>query len=77
MKRNRLSLVNYDVLRELCIACENERFHFVPIGSAVETGACDDCGSERHLAEVSESAIARLITQPERDVVIVPLPLSA
>jgi len=67
----RLSLVTYDVLRELCIACENERFHFVPMGSAVETSDCDDCGTERQLAEVNQSAIARLMTVPQREINII------
>lgn len=61
MKTNRLSLVTRDVLRELCISCETERFHFVPLGSAVEVGACDDCGSDRELAELNPTVIERLI----------------
>lgn len=69
----RLSLVNFDVLRELCDSCRKERFHFVPLGTDPATGACRRCGSASHLAEMSESAVWRLITHANGDVVVVPM----
>lgn len=69
----RLSLVNYDVLRELCDACRKERFHFVPLGTDPATGPCRRCGSTSHLAEMSDTAIWRLITNAKGDVVVVPM----
>ncbi|MBV9478195.1 MAG: hypothetical protein JO315_19170 [Acidobacteria bacterium] len=69
----RVSLVNYDLLRELCDQCRSERFHFVPIGAAPATGACRQCGAESKLADVSDTGIWRLMTQPDGEVVIVPL----
>ncbi|HVR37503.1 MAG TPA: hypothetical protein VMU84_00290 [Thermoanaerobaculia bacterium] len=69
----RLSLINYDVLRELCDHCRRERFHFVPIGAEPATGECRTCGAESRLAELSETAITRLVTRRDHDLVIVPL----
>ena len=71
--RSRLSLFNYDVVRELCDNCRQERFHFVPIGAAPATGTCPRCGNERKLADVSDTAIFRLITQANGEVVVVPV----
>jgi hypothetical protein len=73
MTNERLSLINYDVLRELCDNCRKERFHFVPIGSAPATGACKNCGAVSKLADISDSAVWRLMTGPSGEVVIVPL----
>lgn len=74
MQRDRLSLINYDVLRELCDDCRKERFHFVPVGAAPATGPCKRCGSaESKLADVSDTAIWRLITHANGDVVVVPM----
>jgi hypothetical protein len=73
MPRQRLSLINYDVLRELCDTCRKERFHFVPIGTAPATGSCKSCGSESKLADLSDTSIWRLITHPNGDVVVVPM----
>jgi hypothetical protein len=73
MMRERLPLIHYDVLRELCDRCRGERFHFVPPGTAPATGACRKCGSEAKLADVSDTSIYRLVTQPNGEVVIVPL----
>lgn len=74
MSANRVSLVNYDLMRELCDHCRRERFHFVPIGAApATTGPCKACGSDSKLAEVSDTAIWRLMTRPNGDVVVVPL----
>jgi len=73
MSKQRLSLINYDVLRELCDSCRKERFHFVPIGAAPATGACKRCGAESKLADVSDTAVWRLMTRPDGEVVIVPL----
>ena len=73
MSRSRLSLFTYDVVRELCDHCRKERFHFVPIGSAPTLGTCPRCGSERKLADVSDTAILRLVTQPNGEVVVVPV----
>jgi len=75
MRKERLSLINYDVLRELCDNCRKERFHFVPIGAAAApaTGACRNCGSQSKLADISDTAVWRLMTGPGGEVVIVPL----
>ena len=69
----RLSLINYDVLRELCDACRKERFHFVPLGAEPATGACRNCGAESKLADMSDTAVFRLITHANGDVVVVPM----
>jgi hypothetical protein len=73
MSKQRLSLITYDVLRELCDSCRKERFHFVPIGAAPATGACKNCGAESKLADVSDTAVWRLMTRPDGEVVIVPV----
>jgi hypothetical protein len=69
----RLPLINYDVLRELCESCRKERFHFVPTGEDAATGPCRNCGKESKLADVSDTSIFRLITKPNGDVVVVPV----
>ena len=73
MPRSRLSLFTYDLVRELCDNCRKERFHFVPIGAAAAPGTCPRCGSERKLADISDTAILRLVTQPNGEVVVVPV----
>ena len=73
MSRSRLSLFTYDVVRELCDHCRKERFHFVPIGAAPAPGTCPACGTERKLADVSDTAIMRLVTQPNGEMVVVPV----
>ena len=73
MPRSRLSLFTYDVVRELCDNCSKERFHFVPTGAAPTPGTCPRCGSERKLAEISDTAIVRLVTQANGEVVVVPV----
>jgi len=73
MRRQRISLFNYDVLRELCDQCRKERFHFVPTGALAAPGTCPSCGSQRELADFSDTAVIRLVTQANGDVVIVPL----
>jgi hypothetical protein len=73
MSTKRLSLVNYDVLRELCDSCRGERFHFVPIGAAPEAGLCRNCGAQRKLADISDSSIFRLVTDDDGEITIVPL----
>jgi len=73
MSKQRLSLINYDVLRELCDSCRKERFHFVPIGAAPATGACKSCGAQSKLADVSDTAVWRLMTRADGEVVIVPV----
>ncbi len=73
MSKQRLSLINYDVLRELCDSCRKERFHFVPIGAAPATGACKSCGSQSTLADMSDTAVWRLMTRADGEVVVVPL----
>lgn len=73
MSTNRVSLINYDLLRELCDHCRKERFHFVPMGAAADTGTCRNCGSNSKLADVSDTAIWRLMTKPNGEVVVVPL----
>jgi hypothetical protein len=73
MASERLSLIHYDLLRELCDSCRRERFHFVPIGAAPATGACKSCGSDSKLADISDSAVWRLMTGPAGEVIVVPL----
>ena len=73
MSRSHLSLFHYDVVRELCDHCRKERFHFVPTGTAPATGTCPRCGAERKLADFSDTAVIRLVTQPNGEVVIVPV----
>jgi hypothetical protein len=72
MSRQRLSLFHYDVMRELCDDCRSERFHFVPVGTAPATGDCP-CGTERHLADVTDTSLIRLVTLPNGDVKVVPM----
>lgn len=57
----RLSLINYDVLRELCESCANEKFQFVPTGHEAEAGHCSRCGTSTKLADLSDSSIIRLV----------------
>ncbi|MGZ8833674.1 MAG: hypothetical protein ACXW19_10835 [Thermoanaerobaculia bacterium] len=73
MSTKRLSLINYDVLRELCETCRRERFHFVPIGAAPEPGTCRNCGAEAKMADLTESSIFRLVTDEDGEMVVVPL----
>jgi hypothetical protein len=68
----RLSLINYDVLRELCDHCRKERFHFVPIGAPAAPGTCSKCGTESKMADVSDTGVWRLLTRPNGEVVVVP-----
>ena len=72
MSRDRIELFTYDVRRELCGDCSSERFHFVPVGTRPATGACK-CGTERHLADVTQTSVIRLVTQPNGDFVVVPV----
>jgi hypothetical protein len=69
----RLSLINYDVLRELCDSCRKERFHFVPLGTEPATGPCRSCGAESKLADMSDTAVFRLVTHSNGDMVVVPM----
>ncbi len=73
MATGRLSLVHYDLLRELCDSCRREVFHFVPIGTEPATGKCRRCGGETGLADLSDSAIYRLIAGPDGELMIVPV----
>lgn len=73
MRRSRITLFHYDVLRELCDNCRKERFHFVPTGALTATGTCPACGTERRIADFSDTAIVRLVTQADGNVVVVPL----
>jgi hypothetical protein len=73
MATKRLSLFNYDVLRELCDHCRAERFHFVPIGAPAATGPCSACGAESKLADVSDTGVWRLLTGADGEVVVVPV----
>lgn len=69
----RLSLINYDVVREHCDTCHNERFHFVPMGTAPSISTCRSCGAPSRTADMTETAALRLINKPNGDVVVVPL----
>jgi hypothetical protein len=72
MQKRRLSLISYDVLRELCDSCRKERFHFVPMGAEAATGPCRGCGANSQIADFSDTAVMRLVMQPNGDVVVVP-----
>jgi NMD protein affecting ribosome stability and mRNA decay len=69
----RLSLINYDVVRELCDHCRRERFHFVPIGATPAAGRCKRCGAEARIADLSDTSVFRLVTQSDGEVVVVPV----
>lgn len=70
----RLSLITYDVVRELCTTCRRERFHFVPMGAAAApNGKCKHCAGEAEAADVSDTSIYRLVTEPNGEVVVVPM----
>src|SRR5258708_11748503 len=69
MARKRLSLVHYDLLRELCESCRRERFHFVPIGAVPAEGPCRNCGAEARMADLSDSSIYRLVAPPNSDAI--------
>jgi hypothetical protein len=73
MPSKRLSLFHYDLVRELCETCRKERFHFVPTGTAASTGTCRNCGGDGQVADLSDTSIMRLVTQPNGEVVIVPV----
>lgn len=73
MSADRVSLIHYDLLRELCEHCRRERFHFVPPGAAPATGPCRGCGSDSRLADVTDTSIWRLMTTADGEVVVVPL----
>ena len=73
MSKKRLPLINYEVVRELCENCRRERFHFVPPGAVPAPSQCKGCGRESKLADMSDSSIFRLVTQPNGEMVIVPL----
>ena len=74
MSVSRLSLFHYDVVREMCERCSNERFHFVPIGApAPAPGSCSRCGSDGKLTDTSNTSIIRLVTKPDGEMVVVPM----
>ena len=73
MSSSRISLFNYDVVRELCETCRNERFHFVPIGAAAPDPSRCKCGEDRKLADTSDTSIMRLVTKPDGEMVVVPM----
>lgn len=73
MSNQRLSLINYDVLRELCDHCRKERFHFVPMGAVQNPSRCAQCGAEARMADMSDTSVFRLVTQEDGDVVVVPI----
>lgn len=73
MSTDRVSLIHFDLLRELCEHCRNERFQFVPMGTDAAAGTCRKCGSALKRADVSDTSIWRLMTKPNGEVVVVPL----
>jgi ribosomal protein S27AE len=73
MTPKRLSLIHYDVVRDACERCGGERFLFVPIGTLPAPGLCKRCGSQSRLADLSDSAICRLVMQPDGEVEVVPV----
>ena len=72
MSRDRIALFHYDVRRELCDDCRSERFHFVPTGAEPEPVECA-CGTQRRMADVTDTSLLRLVTQANGDVIVVPL----
>src|SRR5260221_11463533 len=72
MARKRLSLIHYDLLRELCESCRRERFHFVPIGAELAEGPCKNCGAEARMADLGDSSIYRLRTHPAGGMIVGP-----
>ncbi|HET7711767.1 MAG TPA: hypothetical protein VFL80_07530 [Thermoanaerobaculia bacterium] len=73
MPTKRLSLIHYDVVRELCGDCQEEAFHFVPIGAAPTPSHCPRCGDQRTLVDMSDTSIRRLVTQGDGELRIAPL----
>lgn len=73
MSSSRISLFHYDVVRELCETCRNERFHFVPIGAAAPATSRCKCGEDRKLADTSDTSIMRLVTKPDGEMIVVPM----
>jgi hypothetical protein len=73
VSKQRLSLINYDVMRELCDGCRKERFHFVPLGTEPATGPCRRCGNDSKLADMSDTAVWRLMSTSGGEMVVVPL----
>lgn len=69
MATNRLTLIHFDVLRELCDQCRRERFHFVPTGGSATAGTCGACGAEAKLADVTDTGVWRLLST-DREVVV-------
>jgi hypothetical protein len=72
MDSKRLSLVNYDVAREQCSLCGEETFHFLPIGDRLQASTCWRCGELQTEVDVSETAIARLVTFGSHRLMITP-----
>lgn len=71
MSAKRLPLFHYDVLRELCAACAKESFQFVPSGEVAKPGHCSGCGAQTHLADLSDTSLIRLVTQPNGEMFVV------
>ena len=71
MSSNRLPLITYDVLREVCGFCSGERFQLVPNGEPASPGECRHCGKETELADLSDTAIRRLVSGGDRGMVVV------
>lgn len=68
-----MRLITYDLLRELCDHCRREHFHFVPIGALAAPTRCRECGAQRKVADMSDSAVWRLVTQPNGEMTVVPV----
>ena len=68
-----MRLITYDLLRELCDHCRREHFHFVPIGAIPAPGRCRECGAQGKVTEMSDSAVWRLVTQPNGEMTVVPV----
>jgi hypothetical protein len=73
MGTKRLPLINYDVVRELCQECSNERFQFVPTGAPFSAGTCSVCGTQAKLADMSDTGVWRLLTTADGEVVVAPV----
>ncbi len=68
--KTRLSLFYYDLVRERCDDCGDEKFHFVPKATDPETSACVACGTDRQVVDLSETSIRRLVSE-DREVSVV------
>jgi hypothetical protein len=56
----KISLYNFDLVRERCPQCGGEEFQFFPKGEDAAARSCS-CGNSRELVDFSETSIRRLV----------------